>query len=68
MANIIKNKSRGNSSYRVTLPKEYAESYIKNHGTEIEIIPWGEGFKLSPKGQSNEKLWWSNKHLSWVKR
>lgn len=48
MANIIKNNSRGNTSYRITLPKEQAEAYIKKHGTEIDITNWGEGFKLSP--------------------
>ncbi len=48
MANIIANKSRGNVSYRVTLPKDIAEAYIKKHGNEVDIKPWGEGFKLSP--------------------
>lgn len=57
MANIIKNNSRGNTSYRITLPKEQAEAYIKKHGTEIAVNEWGEGFKLSPlKKVSNEKL------------
>jgi len=48
MAKITKNDSRGNSSYRVTLPKEEAEAYIKKHGNEINIEKWGKGFKLSP--------------------
>lgn len=48
MSNIITNTSRGNVSFRVTLPKEQASNFIKKHGNEVKVEPWGEGWKLSP--------------------
>ena len=48
MAKIQGNKSRGNVSFRVTLPRDKAEQYIEKYGKEIEVIEWGEGFKLQP--------------------
>lgn len=49
MAKIIETASgNGSKSYRIILPKELAEEYIKKHGKNITIKKLGEGFKLSP--------------------
>jgi len=56
MAKITKVTSGGGHSYKVTIPKEKAERFIKKHGKEINITEWGEGFKITPKEWNHEIL------------
>ena len=48
MAKIQRNKSNDYVSYRVTLPKDEAEEYIRKYGKDIKVIKCGKGFKLIP--------------------
>ncbi len=55
MAKITKMKAGKHYSYKITIPKDKAEAYIKKHGNEIDLREWGEGFKLSPAEVQDDK-------------